>query len=246
MSADPQIRTFRVSSCLNALSVARASLFLPALVLAALGAHGGEPAAISAASPHVAASPSAGASVSPTPEDTVKDASFEERLAAAKSVQVLTSILGIGLGDELDAAHQKLDKLTDPAQPPKEEGGDAGEEGQEREEGHKVLWQLASTDYRAIFIIADDKERITAVTGFLRPDKALPFDKIGELAKAPILSQTSVAWDVVRPGQPHFRVVAHGDRRQATQISIFVVPRRHMSTEIATPAARAEPAEKLE
>ena len=177
-------------------------------------------------------------------------ASLEERISAARSVKVATSILGIELGSELDEAHEKLDKLCAPGIPPKEEGGaeekkehdadekdeKAGDEkerrqskpdvGEEREEGHKVLWQLAGTDYSAVYITADDKERIDSITGFLRPEKQMPFDAVGEVSKAPARDDQSVVWDVLRPGQPLFRVVAKGSNGKASSIRLFVVRRK--------------------
>lgn len=174
-------------------------------------------------------------------------APLEERISAARSVKVVTSILGIQLGSALDEAHEKLDKLSAPGTPPKEEGGEdekkehdadekrekAGDEkeeqedkpkvGEEQEEGHKVLWQLAGTDYSAIYITADDKERIDSITGFLRPERQMPFNAVGEVSKAPAKDDNSVVWDVLRPDQPLFRVVAKGSNGKASSILIYVV-----------------------
>lgn len=149
-------------------------------------------------------------------------APYEQRLAAAKSVEVMTSILGIELGTDLEKAHAKLDKLSDPAQPPKEEEGDTGK-GEERE--RKTLWQLAATDYSAIFVKTDEKGRIMSVTGILRLGKEISFEKIGEVKKAPVQSDNAIAWDAVRPERPFFRVVAKGANRKASSISIFIVKR---------------------
>ena len=177
-------------------------------------------------------------------------ASLEERIAAARSAKVITSILGIELGSALDEAHEKLDKLSAPGTPPKEEGGDAEkkehdtdeqsekpreekeprehnpEVGEEREEGHKVLWQLAGTDYSAVYVTADDRERIDSITGFLRPEKQTPFNAIGEISKAPVKDDSSVVWDVLRPDEPLFRVVAKGSNGKASSIRLFVVRRK--------------------
>ena len=101
---------------------------------------------------------------------------YEDRLASAQSVKVMISILDLELGSTLEQAHAKLDKLSDPAHPPKEE-----EEGPER----KVLWQLAGTDYSAVFVKSDERKRVTYIDAFLRPGKEIPFEKIGETKKAP-------------------------------------------------------------
>jgi len=38
-----------------------------------------------------------------------------------------------------------------------------------------------------------------------------------------MLTDRTVAWDVVRQGQPLIRVVARGENRKATSITFFVV-----------------------
>ena len=201
-----------------------------------------------AASSPARISPSSAAPAAPPPAT----ASLEERIAAARSVKVMTSILGIELGSDLDEAHEKLDRLCIPGTHPKEEGGkdeekereekahhsggekeEANEEsrraeqeprlGEEKEEGYKVLWRLADPDYSAIFITADDKEHINSITGILRPDKQMLFDHIGEVSKAPLKDNDSVVWDVLRPGHPLFRVVARGADGKAGTIRLFVV-----------------------
>ncbi len=141
---------------------------------------------------------------------------YEDRLASAQSVKVMISILDLELGSTLEQAHAKLDKLSDPAHPPKEE-----EEGPER----KVLWQLAGTDYSAVFVRSDERKRVTYIDAFLRPGKEIPFEKIGETKKAPLQDVNTIVWDVLRPKRPLFRVVAKGADRKANNIAIFVVKR---------------------
>jgi hypothetical protein len=146
---------------------------------------------------------------------------LKERLAAAKSVKVQTNILGIELDSPLETAHTKLDSLVDPAKPPIEEKEDAdGDEGE-----HKIVWQLARSDFSSVYVKADREERITYIMGSLRKGKELSFDKIGEIEKAPILSNSTVAWDVVRPGRPLIRVIARGANRKAASIILFIVKR---------------------
>lgn len=145
-------------------------------------------------------------------------APFKERLAAARSVKVATSILGLELGATLEEAHEKLDSLGKPAIEAKES---AGEEEDER----KVLWELAKSDFKSVLVKLDEKERIVYIAGFLRAGKEVPFDQIGETKKAPISNDRLVAWDFVRPAQPLIRVVARGEKRKASLITIFVVKR---------------------
>jgi hypothetical protein len=164
---------------------------------------------------------SASASPSPSPSKRPKLASFKERLAAAQSVKIQTAILGIELDSTLESAHSQLDSLGRPSGPP-----DGADETGERNEGeHKISWQLAKTDYASVFVKTDEKKHITYVAGYLRPGKEMPFDKIGQLEKAPVLSDRVVAWDVVRPNRPLIRVVARGSERKANSITMFIVKR---------------------
>jgi len=159
-------------------------------------------------------------SASPSPSKRPKLASFKERLAAAQSVKVQTAILGIELDSTLENAHSKLDSLGHPS----DRSLDGAAETGERNEGeHKISWQLAKTDYASVFVKADEKKRITYIAGYLRPGKEMPFDKIGQLEKAPVSSDRVVAWDVVRPNRPLIRVVARGSERKANSITMFIV-----------------------
>jgi hypothetical protein len=161
-------------------------------------------------------------SASPSLSKSPKLAPFKERLAAAQSVKVQTAILGIELDSTLESAHCKLDSLGQSMARPADEGGDVAKRS-ERE--HKVSWQLTKTDYGSVFVKADEKERITYIAAYLRPGKEMPFDKIGELEKAPVLTDRVVAWDVVRPNRPLIRVVARGSERKANSITMFIVKR---------------------
>ena len=159
---------------------------------------------------------------SPSPSERPKLAPFKERLAAAQSVKVQTVILGIELDSTLEGAHRKLDSLGKPSGPPLD---GADEAAGRTEDEHKVSWQLAKTDYGTVFIKADEKERITYIAAYLRPGKEIPFEKIGQLEKAPVLTDRVVAWDVVRPNRPLIRVVARGSERKANSITMFIVKR---------------------
>jgi hypothetical protein len=171
--------------------------------------------------PFPTGSPPASVAASPSGQTPLRLAPFKERLAAAKSVKVETDILGVKVDSSLDAAHAILDSLCDSAHRPKEEAGEA----ERVEHEHKVFWQLAKSDFSSLLVKTDDKERITYILGSLRPGKEIPFDKIGELEKAPLLSDKVVAWDVVRPDKSLLRVVARGTERKASSITVFIVKR---------------------
>jgi hypothetical protein len=166
--------------------------------------------------------PTATVAASPSLSKPPKLAPFKERLAAAQSVKVQTVILGIELDSTLESAHSKLDSLGQPTAGPVDE---VNQEDERSEDERKVSWQLAKTDYGSVFVKADDKERITYIAAYLRPGKEVPFDKIGQLEKAPVLTDRVVAWDVVRPNRPLIRVVARGSERKANSITMFIVKR---------------------
>jgi hypothetical protein len=73
--------------------------------------------------------------------------------------------------------------------------------------------------------VKSDEEKITYIDAFLRPGKEIPFEKIGDTKKAPLQDVNTIAWDVLRPNRPLFRVVAKGADRKANNITIFVVKR---------------------
>jgi len=158
---------------------------------------------------------------SPSLQTSPRLAPFEQRLATAKSVKVQTDILGLKVDSSLDAAHAALDPLCDSAHRPTEEPGEA----KPGEDEHKVFWQLAKSDFSSVLVKIDDKERITYILGSHRSGKEVPFDKIGELEKAPLLTDKVVGWDVVRPDKSLLRVVARGAERKASSITVFIVKR---------------------
>jgi hypothetical protein len=167
------------------------------------------------------ASPSPSPISSLSPAQPNQPASFKERLQAAESVKVDSTILGLHLFDSLERAHELFDPLAEPGHPAMEAAKDRGE----REEEKKVLWQLARSDFKSVLVKTNERGAVTYLTGFLRPGKEIAFEKIGEIGKAPILSDRTVAWDVVRKGEVLTRVVARGENRKASSISVFVVKR---------------------
>ena len=190
------------------------SLLATALIAVGLFAFGWPNGDTFASPPSSAASPSL--------PKSPKLAPFKERLAAAQSVKVQTAILGIELDSTLESAHSKLDSLGHSTARPVDEVDEAAKRSQGE---HTVSWQLVKTDYGSVSVKADEKGRITYIAANLRPGKEMPFDKIGELKKAPVLTDRVVAWDVVRPSRPLIRVVARGSERKANSITMFIVKR---------------------
>lgn len=160
-----------------------------------------------------------------SPSPTARLKSFKERLAAAESVKVETKLLGLELDSTLEQAHEILDPLGDPKQPATE----AREDGEQGEKERKVLWKLAQSEFSSILVKTDDQEKVSYMMGFLRPGKERPFDQIGQTDKAPVLTDHTAAWDLVRPDKSLLRVVARGEKSKANTITIFIVkkPPRH-------------------
>jgi hypothetical protein len=190
------------------------SLPTTALIVVGLFAVGWSNGDASASAPSTSASPS--------PSKRPKLAPFKQRLAAAQSVKVQTAILGIELDSTLESAHSKLDSLGQLTLRPVE---GADEAANQTEGEHKLSWQLVKTDYGSVFVKADEKGRITYIVAYLRRGKEMPFEKIGQVEKAPVLTDRVVAWDVVRPNRPLIRVVARGSERKANSITMFIVKR---------------------
>jgi hypothetical protein len=159
-----------------------------------------------------------------TPSPSPAVGTVEQRLAVARSVRVNTAILGVEPGDGLNSAHQKLDQFGKFATPPKQD------RETEREGENKILWELDKTDFRAVLIKTDEHDRITSVTAYLREDKMKSFNQIGDTKVAPVVSDTQVAWDIVRPERPHLRLVASGKDGKAAVIKVFIVKRARSQT----------------
>lgn len=167
----------------------------------------------------------AGPSPSPSaasPAKASRLAPFKERLLAAETVKVQTNILGLELEVPLQKAREKLDPLRDPEKPVLEEGN----EPEKDDEQHRVLWNLAKSDFKNVYVKTDKEERLVYIAGFIREGKEIPFQKIGQVEKAPLFTDSAVAWDVVRPDKPLIRVVARGEKKMASSITIFVVKPR--------------------
>ncbi len=131
--------------------------------------------------------------------------------------RVLDSILGVGIGTTFDKAHEKLDHLR------KGEKGDREEqENEEREGGHKELWSLMATNYSSVALQTDREGRVVWITGFVRPEKAIPFAKLGTLSQATTVTDSRATWNVATPGGG-YRLIARGRNGKALVISLLTL-----------------------
>ncbi len=136
----------------------------------------------------------------------------------AKTVKTITDILGVELGASFEEARAKLDPLNDPGRPPTLQ--------KTRDGGVKALWQFEHGPFASVYIKTDGKRQIEEITGFVRPGEEIPFARVGDVSKAPLLNDNAVVWDVIRADRPATRVAAEGKERKASLIKLFVVKRR--------------------
>jgi hypothetical protein len=121
---------------------------------------------------------------------------------AQKRSQVEGSILGVSVGARLDEARVRLDRI----------GTSDGRTT--RDGGRKEAWHLRETAFASIALKADAKGRVVWVSGFLRPGREIPFDKLGELTLAEGVTGTQAIWNVETPSGG-YRLVAKGQNGKA-------------------------------
>ena len=60
--------------------------------------------------------------------------------------------------------------------------------------------------------------RIVQLSASVRPEKAKPFEEIGDLSKAAINLENAAKWNVQRPDNLSYRLVARGPKHKADNI----------------------------
>jgi hypothetical protein len=146
--------------------------------------------------------------------------SFVVLAQRAERMRVIKSILGVGIGRDLDTVREKLDRLTIKKEQRSLERAEANERDEEREGGSKQAWTLTSTDYATIAVKADEDGRVVWVTGFVRPGRDIRFEELGDLSSATISSDSVAIWDVATPSGG-YRVVAKGKDNRARVVSLL-------------------------
>jgi hypothetical protein len=132
-------------------------------------------------------------------------------------MRVIDSILGAGIGKNVESVSKKLDRLTNDK---RKESGEENEEGEEREGGRKEAWTLTSNRYATIALKADERGRIVWVTGFVRPGKEIPFSELGDLSSATTSTDAIAIWNVATPAGG-YRLVAKGQDGRARVVSLL-------------------------
>jgi hypothetical protein len=121
---------------------------------------------------------------------------------AQKRSQVEDSILGVRIGATFNEARAQLDHI----------GTSAGRTT--RDGGRKEAWNLRETDFSNIALKTDAKGNVVWVSGFLRPGREIPFDKLGELTLAKGATDSQAIWNVETPAGG-YRLVAKGQNGKA-------------------------------
>ena len=132
---------------------------------------------------------------------------------ASSTIAASGNVLGVGIGTTLEEAHNKLDVLRDPAST-----GLQDKEGDEGDEGEKAYWRLVGTEYSWIMLWSNKEGRVVQVSAAIRPEKPKPFTEIGDLSKAAINDENAAKWNVQRPDNLSYRLIARGPNRRATNI----------------------------
>jgi hypothetical protein len=132
----------------------------------------------------------------------VSAAPAQERPAPADA------ILGVRIGMPLDEARALLDRL----------GTGTGRDT--RGGGRKEVWALSGTDFQYVSLKADGRRRVVWVSGFARPDRAIPFERLGDVAGAAEASGSVAIWNVAAGPTP-YRLVAKGRDGRAAVVYLL-------------------------
>jgi len=129
------------------------------------------------------------------------------------------SILGVRLGATLEDVARRLDRLAGRSGEDRSREPAGEREEAERGEGRKMVWSLQSTEFRSVAVAFGERERVVWITGFVRPGREIPFEKLGDLSIART-TDSSAIWNVgSRNGG--YQLVARGRQGRATVVSLL-------------------------
>ena len=82
-----------------------------------------------------------------------------------------------------------------------------------------MVWSLQSTEFRSVVVAFGERDRVVWITGFVRPGREIPFEKLGDLSIART-TDSSAIWNVgSRNGG--YQLVARGRQGRATVVSLL-------------------------
>lgn len=115
---------------------------------------------------------------------------------------------GISIGSTIDDVRAKLARI----------GTGGGRDT--REGGRKEAWTLKETEFATLAFKTNRAGRVVWVSAFARPGKELPFDKLGDPAKASSFSKSQAIWNV-EPAKGGYRLVAKGVEGKASVVYLL-------------------------
>lgn len=133
--------------------------------------------------------------------------------ARHETIEATGTILGVGIGTTLEEAHERLDRYV-PQALREDKDADSGD----RDAAQRGYWKLEGTDFQWIVAKAGRDGKIFELSASVRPDRAIPFEKIGDLSRAAVNTEAAVTWNLSRPGVGNVKLVAKGPGRRATSI----------------------------
>ena len=139
---------------------------------------------------------------------------------AQKPVRVWDSILGVRVGSTLNEARAKLRRLGSSGAEDELKKDGRAEEHEEREGGHKESWKLRKGSFGYVVFQTDYQNRVTWVSGFVRPGREIPFSTLGDLTRAAGRNDSQVFWNVPNAAGG-YRLVAKGPSSKARVIYLF-------------------------
>ena len=125
----------------------------------------------------------------------------------SKEVPVISSLFGVSIGTTLEEARSKLSPL----------GTGGGRDT--RDGGRKEAWTIKGTDYATLAFKTNSQGKVVWVSAFARPDRRIPFSKLGNLSKA-ATSETQAVWNVETP-KGNYRLVAKGVNGKANVVYLL-------------------------
>ena len=137
----------------------------------------------------------------------------ESLATVAPTIEASGEILGVAIGSTFEEVRAKLDALRDP-------GSDPIREKNEPEE-RKTYWKLAHPEYSWIMVRPNRQGRITQISAFLKPDTPKSFDQVGDLKRAATNADNMAVWNVDRPNDLSYRLVAKGANGRATNVILI-------------------------
>lgn len=133
---------------------------------------------------------------------------YRVAVAQGEKPKVVDSILGVCVGAKIEEVHEKLKTLG-------MVGGRATRDG-----GRKEAWTLKETEFTSVAYKTNAAGRVVWITGFVRPGKEIPFDKLGDLARATGKDKTEAVWDV-ETQSGSYKLVAKGPDGKARIVTLI-------------------------